>query len=300
MSSTAVALVRPSPFDILPSPPPRARHLRNSRKLLRLAAAAAASSTPWWEHAEAEVARQLGEEGFVVLDAFAGLAEAQQVRSGALAALEQSATRGGLSGGSAASVLRGDRTLWATNQSEALDALMPHLRRLDALVSLLGARLPDAADLAFRSEPQLSLYPANGTRYVRHVDNTCTGGEGRLCNGRRLSAVYYLNPAWKAGDGGELRISRKREGDLDELPELDVAPELDRLLLFWADARTPHEVLPSAAPRHAVTVWYFSASELRVASSRQDTGTWALHPVVAPNPKVCATVTGGGGADGAV
>ena len=41
---------------------------------------------------------------------------------------------------------------------------------------------------------------------MRHVDNTCSGGKGRLCNGRRLSAVYYLNPSWAAADGSALLV----------------------------------------------------------------------------------------------
>lgn len=41
--------------------------------------------------------------------------------------------------------------------------------------------------------------------------------------------------------GGELRIFRENS---DEVVE-DVPPVRDRLLLFWSDARVPHEVLPS-------------------------------------------------------
>ena len=65
-------------------------------------------------------------------------------------------------------------------------------------------------------------------RYVRHVDNTCTAGRGRLCNGRRLTAVYYLNGDWQEGHGGELRILGKGPEGGPEAPLLDVAPKLDR------------------------------------------------------------------------
>ena len=47
---------------------------------------------------------------------------------------------------------------------------------------------------------------------MRHVDNTCSGGQGRLCNGRRLSAVYYLNPRWATADGAELCSKQGRTG----------------------------------------------------------------------------------------
>ena len=38
----------------------------------------------------------------------------------------------------------------------------------------------------------------------------------------------------------------------------DVAPLANRLVLFWSDARVPHEVLPSHADRYAVSIWYCS------------------------------------------
>lgn len=297
-SSTAVALVRPSPFDILPAPPPRAKHVRNQRRLSRLANSLPSPSGGWWQHPEAdiEIRNQLEAEGFVLIDAFAGLAYAHSLRLEVITALEAAATRGGLSGGGAATVLRGDHTLWATSRGIALEAL---LRRLDALVprSIGSAVGPD--DVLWRSDPQFSVYPANQSRYVRHVDNTCTGGRGRLCNGRLLTAVYYLNPAWEASAGGELRISRPRRDDdgireaVEEAPELDVAPLIDRLALFWADSRTPHEVLPSAALRHAVTVWFFSEAQLDAAPQQRGwRETLGLHRVAAaaaasPAPAEC-------------
>lgn len=99
-SSTAVALIQPSPFDVLPAPPLRARHLRNHRRLQRLSGQAEAGLL--WEAKvqwEVEVARQLGEEGFVALDGFLGAEGAAQVRAAVVSALESAATAGGLSGG---------------------------------------------------------------------------------------------------------------------------------------------------------------------------------------------------------
>ena len=43
-------------------------------------------------------------------------------------------------------------------------------------------------------------------------------------------------------------------------------------------------MLPSAAPRHAVTVWYFSEGELQ-AEGGEDGGRPALHPVE-PGPEL--------------
>ena len=104
-SSTAVALIQPSPFDILPAPPLRARHLRNHRRLQRLSQqrlSGQAEAGLLWETEvqwEAEVARQLGDEGFVALDGFLGAEGAAQVRAAVVSALESAATAGGLSGG---------------------------------------------------------------------------------------------------------------------------------------------------------------------------------------------------------
>lgn len=239
--SRAVALIQPSPFDVLPAPPLRARYLRNQRRLQRLSLQRLSGQTEAGLQWEAEVARQLGDEGFVVLDGFLGAEGAAQVRAAVVSALESAATAGGLSGGApchaaprcltahslrllahaggVARRLRGDRTLWAAPASSTrgagssgagssgagssgapLDRLL--LRGLDRLVAhALRPRLAETRDLLWRGDAQLSLYPAGGSRYVRHVDNTCSGGRGRRCNGRRLSAVYYLNPSWSAADG---------------------------------------------------------------------------------------------------
>jgi hypothetical protein len=46
----------------------------------------------------------------------------------------------------------------------------------------------------YRARAMLTCYPGGGARYIRHVDN---GNR----NGRKLTAILYLNPHWKEGDG---------------------------------------------------------------------------------------------------
>ena len=47
-----------------------------------------------------------------------------------------------------------------------------------------------------------------------------------------------------------------------------VAPIGNRLLLFYADVRVPHEVLPAYADRLAITLWYYDSSEVQRATGR--------------------------------
>ena len=97
-----------------------------------------------------------------------------------------------------------------------------------------------------RDEMQVTCYPGGGARYVRHVDNNTD-------NGRRVTCILYANPMWEDGDGGELRLYPTNGLPTDVV---DVAPLHNRLVLFWSDARVPHEVLPSRVDRYALSIWY--------------------------------------------
>lgn len=124
-----------------------------------------------------------------------------------------------------------------------------------------------------RSRAMLACY-ARGARYAKHCDNVCHGGEGPACNGRRLTAILYLNPGWTPAHGGELLVyppleeSDGQKGDKGEgdAPVGCIEPIANRLLLFYADARVPHEVLPSHAERLAITLWYYDSDEVQRAN----------------------------------
>ena len=152
-----------------------------------------------------------------------------------------------------------------------------------------------------RSDAMLAVYPRGGAKYVRHTDNVCDPvGVGSRCNGRRLTVVYYLNapeeeqqqqeqqhdheqrqqqgldverqPPRGLFASGALRLFAT--GAIDSEPRVDVEPLVDRLVLFWSDARVPHAVLPTgpSADRYATTLWYFDQEELNRANQRLQHG----------------------------
>ena len=70
----------------------------------------------------------------------------------------------------------------------------------------LAWQVSDLKGVTQRSKAMIACYPGGGARYIRHCDNSCHRGRGSRCNGRRLTAIMYLNPDWRHTDGGELRV----------------------------------------------------------------------------------------------
>jgi len=146
---------------------------------------------------------------------------------------------------------RSDLMRWLPARGEQPAALRVALRALDALILglMLHADLGLGSAALQRHEIQATCYPRGG-RYVRHVDETGASAESV----RHLTCILYANPGWQPADGGELRL---------HLPTgaVDIAPLDDRLLVFFSDARCPHEVLESAKERFAVSIWYHELLE---------------------------------------
>ena len=88
----------------------------------------------------------------------------------------------------------------------------------------------------------------------------------RSCNGRRLTALTYLNDSWQHGDGGELRVYGR---DGEKIMKLRL---LQAEFLFWSDFRVPHEVF-THNERFAITLWYFDKVERDRALSSGVTDT---------------------------
>jgi SM-20-related protein len=154
-------------------------------------------------------------------------------RRGALRA----ATVGSGAGRAQRPEIRGDLVRWidpaAPSRGEARV-----LARIEALRRAANARLFLGA---FDLELHWALNPP-GARYARHRDRP----RGR--DARVLSVIVYLNPDWRAGDGGALRLH------LDGGDAYDVAPRAGTLVAF-ASERFEHEVLPARRERLALTGW---------------------------------------------
>lgn len=222
--------------------------------------------------------------------------------------LQLSKLAGGRTGGMLTyshTAVRGDHVGWFDGE-EGTDhwptsQLSRYLQKVDTLVAQLGERVEQLAKIAHRSKAMIACYPGGGARYVRHCDNSCDTGHGDRCNGRRLvrcrqtldlkpsllssflavrtsnaytyvstltstqTAILYLNENWHQLHGGELRLFPPYAKGA---AVADVAPLADRLILFYADYRCPHEVLPAHVPRLAVTLWYFDKEEHASARKR--------------------------------
>ena len=148
--------------------------------------------------------------------------------------------------------IRGDLVTWIDSSTHPqMKNLLSAVQRTDEMMTMISSdqKLADC-NIRSRSSIMVACYPGNGTRYKRHIDNP--SGDGR-----KLTTILYLNKNYTASrDGGALRIYKP-----DSSGYFEVEPVFGRLIIFWSDCRTPHEVLPCFKERFAISVWYFDAKE---------------------------------------
>mmetsp|Transcript_19919 Transcript_19919/g.25661 ORF Transcript_19919/g.25661 Transcript_19919/m.25661 type:complete len:288 (-) Transcript_19919:59-922(-) len=108
--------------------------------------------------------------------------------------------------------------------------------------------------------------PSTHNFYHKHVDNAEANHLGELgllgwlrsqhLRKRYLTCIVYLNPEWKEGDGGCLRVFKASEGvgDGSDAPYLDVAPLAGRVVIFSSTYQV-HSVLATNVQRYACAVW---------------------------------------------
>ncbi|WP_143742972.1 2OG-Fe(II) oxygenase [Maricaulis sp. W15] len=133
--------------------------------------------------------------------------------------------------------IRRDKTKWLDGSTPGQIA---YLAFAEALRREVNARLMLGL---FAFEAHFAVYEA-GAFYKRHVDSF------RGARNRVLSTVLYLNPDWREGDGGHLRIYGEDDQVLTEL-----RPEFGTLAVFLSE-EIPHEVTVSHRERFSIAGWH--------------------------------------------
>jgi SM-20-related protein len=93
-------------------------------------------------------------------------------------------------------------------------------------------------------EAHFAVYP-EGAFYKKHLDQFTKTPH------RFVSCILYLNKDWKPEQGGQLRIYKDGENEMDFL---DIQPEFGKFVCFLS-GNLYHEVLPAKRERFSLTGW---------------------------------------------
>ncbi|KAJ1554336.1 N-acetylglucosaminyltransferase [Nowakowskiella sp. JEL0078] len=154
--------------------------------------------------------------------------------------------------------IRGDLTRLFSNsdliseKDETTKAMNKLRARILSLVEPLNDLLMTSTSRLTPRGLQLAYFPGKGAQYTAHRDCSPLNPE------RRLTMLFYVNPSWKPGDGGELRLHPAGSH------AVDIEPLANRLLIFRCDLL--HQVLPTFADRFAVTMWLYASEGLNLPS----------------------------------
>ena len=151
--------------------------------------------------------------------------------------------------------LRGDRIAWLPEIFPAAPVgFDPNSMLLQAMHRFMAA-INDHTDFHIkRVSTMLAMYPGEGERYVKHLDNVADDPEGRI-----ITICLYLNENYSKEHGGEI-VLYDRSGSNEALR---VEPLFNRVVMF--DSRkVPHEVLECRAQRWALTFWLYGETRYPV------------------------------------
>ncbi len=138
--------------------------------------------------------------------------------------------------------VRTDHVMWL-REEEMTGCQRSYLARLEELRMELNGSLYLGL---FDFEGHFAVYPEGGF-YKPHLDRH------RETLDRLVTVILYLNPDWKPGDGGELKLWTT-PGD-KEGAFITVEPRMGTLVCFLAGDFW-HEVLPARKTRASITGWF--------------------------------------------
>jgi len=200
----------------------------------------------------------LSKLGYIIKDSFLGIEKLHSIAQEAKSLYSSGKLkRAGMGTGSdywKNVKIRSDYVLWlnsvfeSTHDGEGVEAIRELIKSIDQIRNDLNEDIGLESD---EIQMHLTCYPGEGARYMRHLDSYVGSST------RKITCLYYINPNWKQGDGGELRIFDPTSGEgSQEKKFTDIEPIGDRLLIFHSRV-LEHEVLPTHAERFALTVWLY-------------------------------------------
>ncbi|EWM20493.1 prolyl 4-hydroxylase [Nannochloropsis gaditana] len=156
---------------------------------------------------------------------------------------------------------------------EILLHLPPLLNSLSLPLPVPPSRSPSRPPSLLRLSPRgyankIAVSTGGGSHFLRHTDNN--NGDSR-----KVTLVYYLNPEWPSGNGGQLRLYPRSgaygqeeglkntsggegtEADGGEEGHVDVWPEGDTLVMFLSE-ELEHEVLPNWSEEEKDHRWTYT------------------------------------------
>ena len=138
--------------------------------------------------------------------------------------------------------VRGDKVLWLRTDAAYVEQ-SAYLAKLELLRLALNQRFFLGL---FEFEGHFAIYQEGGF-YRPHLDRHA-GTRSRV-----VTAILYLNPDWKLGDGGELKLWT----DTGEKcgPFVLIEPRMGTLVCFLSGDFW-HEVLPAHKTRMSITGWF--------------------------------------------
>lgn len=189
------------------------------------------------------IVEALADTGWLVLPDFFPAATVAELRQQALAQWQAGEFHAaGIGRGAELNVntaVRGDQVQWLDPVEQG--ALADYQQFVEQLRLTLNRTLY----LGLKDyETHFALYPPQAF-YRLHVDNF------RGTSARLVTTILYLNDAWQAADGGQLRLYTDGTAGGEYR---DIEPQGGTLVLFLSE-RFWHEVLPAQKSRLSLTGW---------------------------------------------
>ncbi|MEQ1601671.1 MAG: 2OG-Fe(II) oxygenase [Methylophilaceae bacterium] len=187
----------------------------------------------------------IASDGFAIIPDFLPPAQiaalADEARQLQVAGEMRRAVTGSSNATTADNKMRGDFIHWLED-ANASRVQKSYLQTMDTLREQLNLHFYLGL---FELESHFAIYPT-GAIYRKHLD------QFQDKQHRQISCILYLNHAWQAEDGGQLRFYLNGR---HEETYLDIEPIGSTLVVFLSD-QFWHEVLPAKRQRISLTGWF--------------------------------------------